>query len=574
MGEYEGARSLFGVETIPAALAQAAGASKSITVLDADLGGDRVTHAELFEKAVRIGRGLRGAGLDPGARVAVLASTSHELLAVLFGIWAAGGVPVVIPLPRRADDLEAYRVDVAWRVQFSGAALLVVADAYAPYVDLPEPGPADIRVVSQILALPPTAEEVTVAPDDVALLQFTSGTTSSPRVVTLTHRQILSNLASLARALGWDSDRDVMVSWLPLFHDMGLIGLLLGSVAIGVDLILLPTEEFLARPGAWVEAMSRYRGTMTISPNFGYALAARFLEAGPRDVDLSAIRLAGNGAEPIDYDTLDNFARAAAPYGFDPRAMRPMYGLAECTLGVSVMPTDEAVRVTWVSRDELETTGAVHEVPASRRDARPVVCCGRPLPGVEVEVRDGGDRALGRDVVGEICVRSPGVMLGYWKDPAATQDVLRDGWLRTGDLGFLRDEGLYVCGRLQDVIVVGGRNLYPEEYEFWTERTEGVRRGNVIAFALPERDRMIVVAETALQGEAAAAVGHRVYRMLSEHLGRNPEEVVMVRPGTLPKTSSGKRRRSACRLLYVQDRLRPVTRVDGVSAAVALSNDG
>jgi fatty-acyl-CoA synthase len=391
--------------------------------------------------------------------------------------------------------------------------------------------------------------------DHLAYLQFTSGTTASSRVVALTHRHLISNMHAAGQMAGMDPERDVFVSWLPLFHDMGLIGMLLGAVIFRADLVLIPTEEFLGRPGVWIDAMSAYRGTITASPNFGYGLAARDLGRKPRALDLSSWRIAANGAEPVDVETCDTFCEAAAPYGFDPNAMAPMFGLAEATLAVSLSRTDEPVVVEWVDRDALETQERVVPADANAPGARGLVACGHAIPGHEIAIKDtdGNDLPSGR--VGEICFRGPSVMQGYWRDPEATREVIRDGWLHTGDLGYLGEHGLVVCGRMKDMIILGGRNLYPEDYELFTERVPGVRRGNVIAFALHDIERMVVVAETTAEPGDAQRVARETLEVLRRSLPRGPEEVVLVSPGTLPKTSSGKRQRGACRERYASGEL-------------------
>jgi fatty-acyl-CoA synthase len=394
--------------------------------------------------------------------------------------------------------------------------------------------------------------------DDLAFLQFTSGTTARSRAVPLTHAHLVSNLESAGDMLSVDPTRDVIVSWLPLFHDMGLIGLLLGSTVFTTELVLEPTEEFLGRPGSWVDAISRYHGTITASPNFGYGLAARDLAAKPRTLDLSGWRVAGNGAEAIDIKTVERFSETAAAYGFAPEAMCPMFGLAEATLAVTTSRPDESVLVEWVERSSLEGDGAVRAAPPGAGAARALVSCGHPIPRHEVEIRDADGETLPAGRVGEICVRGPSVMAGYWRDPEATREVLRGGWLHTGDLGFWGRDGLVVCGRVKDMIILGGRNLYPEDYEFHTENVPGVRKGNVIAFALPERERMVVVAETTAAPEDVVSVARHALETLRARLPRGPEEVVLVAPGTLPKTSSGKRQRGACRERYATGQLEPL----------------
>jgi len=546
------------LSTIPEALKGAASTDRGITIVDRDLAEQRVPYGDLAAAASRVAGELRSQGIEPGDRVGILGPTTSQLLVVLFGTWEAGAVPVVLSLPRRISELDAFVADVVGRCDKAEVKALAVSNLL---LEQAPPIQTTARVISlEVLASadgPPQEASLGDA-GDLAYLQFTSGTTARSRAVALTHRNLIANLESAGEMVGISPDRDVFVSWLPLFHDMGLIGMLVGSLIYATDLVLIPTEEFLGRPGVWIDAMSRYRGTITASPNFGYGLAARDLSAKPRALDLSPWRVAANGAEAIDIETCEKFCTAASDYGFDPNAMSPMFGLAEGTLAVTLSRTDEPAKVEWVDRDALDTLGEARFVEPGTNRARALVACGYAIPGHEVVIKDenGDDLAPGR--VGEICFRGPSVMKGYWQDDAATAEVMKDGWLHTGDLGYWSDHGLVVCGRKKDMIILGGRNLYPEDYELHTERVPGVRRGNVIAFAIPERERMVVVAETT----AVAAEAHGVARLALEELRRmlprGPEEVVLVAPGTLPKTSSGKRQRGACREQYASGALEPV----------------
>ncbi len=545
------------VGSIPEALERSARSGRAITLVDRQLNEQRLPYEEVHEAALRFAGGLRRHGVAQGDRVCLLGTTNAELVASLYGAWLAGAVPVVLPLPRRMSELPAFVEDVAGRVGKAHASVLAVSDPLleqAPAIDVP----AQIVSLEELAREGQVAAPADVGPDDLAYLQFTSGTTARSRAVVLTHRHLVANLAAAGEMAGIDPDRDVFVSWLPLFHDMGLIGMVLGSVIFGTDLVLIPTEEFLGRPGCWVDAMSRYRGSITASPNFGYGLAARDIASKPRDLDLTSWRIAANGAEPVDLETVLRFSEVAAPYGFSPNAMCPMFGLAEATLAVSLSRTDEPVAVEWIDREALETSARVEHVEPHSPGSRAFVSCGYAIPGHEIAIKDRDGVDVGAGEVGEICVRGPSVMPGYWRDPEATAEALRDGWLHTGDLGFQGRHGLVVCGRKKDMIILGGRNLYPEDYEFHAERVPGVRKGNVIAFAIPERERMVVVCETTAGPDEVDGVARSALEELRRQLPRGPEEVVLVSPGTLPKTSSGKRQRGECRDQYTAGDLEPL----------------
>jgi fatty-acyl-CoA synthase len=378
--------------------------------------------------------------------------------------------------------------------------------------------------------------------------------------VMLPHRMICHNLDAMAEAATLDPDGDVLVSWLPLYHDMGLIGLLGEPMTRGLDLVLAAPQDFLASPGRWMTWMSTYRGTVTAGPNFSYALATRSLRRlAPHTLDLSRWRIALNGAEPVDASAVEAFVDAAMPQGLDPRSVFTVFGMAEATLAVTFPPPRSGLTVDAVDRDILE-----HErlaVPVEVAGAAPgrvrrLARLGRAIPGLQIRIVDPetGDVMREREA-GELEIRGNSVTPGYYKKPAATQAALHDGWLRTGDLGYIADGDLVVCGRLKDVIIVGGRNVFPEDVERAVGEVDGVRAGNVIAFGVERRsgrEGIVVVAETrdADVLTVRAAVANRV----RDAVGL-PPEVVLVTPGTLPKTSSGKLQRSLCRFRYLGEDL-------------------
>jgi len=564
MGTYLTPEEAFGgISTIPQGLDRAARTPNGIAVLDRDLNERLLPYADLEVAARRVAAGIRERGVLAGDPVCLLGSTSPEILVSLFGVWRAGAIPSVVALPRRVD-LQTYLDDVAGRIDTAGAKLLAVDDGLlSPELPLDRVS-APVIGLRELVADEPIDEPTPSDPNAFALLQFTSGTTAGSRAVSLTHRHVLTNLAAAVYQLDAHLPRAVFVSWLPLFHDMGLIGMLLGSIASTCPFVVIPPEEFMGRPGSWMDAVSRYRGTLSASPNFAYGLAARDLRLRPRELDLSCFTSAGSGAEAIDHDTVESFTREAGKYGFTPESVCPMYGLAENTLAVSIKKPGTPVIISWVRRDALEKEGSAVETREGDPDARALVSNGPALPGVEIAILDEDGRRLEPNTVGEICLAGPAVMAGYWRNEEKTEEVIRDGLLHTGDLGYLDEAGeLFVTGRIKDVIIVGGRNLAAEEYEFWAERVEGVRMGNAIAFVVPEREHVVVVAETAKLAEEAEQVGRAVMETLRERLPRGPEEVVLVVPGTLPKTSSGKRKRGACREQYASGALQTVAVVTG-----------
>jgi fatty-acyl-CoA synthase len=525
---------------------------------------DRVEWARLHAEARGVAAALQARGVGPGVHVALLGPTSRALVTTIQAVHLAGGTVVALPLPMRLGSLEEFVEQTRRRIVNADAALVVVDGDLAPFLD-PAPEQAAVVLLDEL-----AGEGARVGarawqrpPDDperLAILQFTSGSTASPKGVTLPDRCVAANIdAILAGAQIGPADR--AVSWLPLYHDMGLIGLLLTPMLQGFELVLGAPQDFLARPACWLEWISQYRGTITAGPNFSYALAARALRRAG-ELDLSSWRLALNGAETVDPAAVEAFCTAAAPFGFDARAAYPVFGMAEATLAVTFPAVGEGMTVDAVDRHALEhdrraVAATADAVPES---VRRLAKLGRPLDGFELRIVDPETGAARGDrEVGELVLRSPSVTPGYYRNPEANAATFDRGWLRTGDLAYLTDGELVVCGRQKDVIIVGGRNVFPEDVERAAASVEGVRAGNVIAFGSDRRrgrESIVVVAET--KTDDVPQVHDSVINRVCDAVGVPPVEVVLVRPGTLPKTSSGKLQRSLCRDRYHEDQLEPV----------------
>jgi fatty-acyl-CoA synthase len=536
--------------TLPDALRLGVNSDYRFMVVDRDLNEQSRSYPEMMDGAAAGANMLRDLGIVPGDRVCLLSSTSLSLINGLLATSWVGAVPIILSLPRRPAELPQFLEELRHRVKHVSAALVMVMDQFVEALSAESDGTRVIPI-GQLESAPHTnLGDPTSQPDGLAYLQFTSGTTARSRAVALSHRQVISQIIAMKEVTRGTRD-DVGTIWLPLFHDMGLI-MTLGAIAHGARMVMLPPEEFLARPGSWMDAISRYGATFTVAPNFAYGLAARDLQAHPRELELSQVRIAGNGAEPIDADTMHGFAGIAAQYGFQPEAICPMYGLAEATLAVASSRPGEMARELWVSRSKLEQDGLVVETEPNADGARRLIACGPPVPRTEIAIVDPAGMQLPPDRVGEILVRSPSVMSKYWRDLIATDETIdADGWLHTGDLGFMAAGELVVCGRIKDMIVVGGRNLFPEDYEQCAVGVPGVRRGNVIAFGVPEQERMVVIAETRAGDVDGASIAQQTMRALTLRLSHAPQQVVLVAPGTLPKTSSGKVQRGLCRERYL-----------------------
>ena len=526
----------------------------TITFVGSD-GTDPVPWARLHEDARAMAAGLQAAGIGPGQHVALLGPTSRPLVTAIQATWLAGAAAVMLPLPMRLASIEEFIDQTRTRIANADAALVVIDPQLAAFIE-PRAGDPPIVLLSDLApgAGRPTGEQledVVIDPSSLAILQFTSGSTAEPKGVMLPHETIVANLDAIQQAAAIDPDTDVAVSWLPLYHDMGLIGLLSVPMTTGTNLVLASPQEFLGAPVRWMEWMSSFGGTCTAGPNFSYALAARALRRSTR-LDLSRWRLALNGAEPVDPASVEQFVAAGAAHGLRPGAVFCAFGMAEATLGVTFPEPMSGMRTDDVSRRVLESDRYAAPAAASAEGTRRLAVLGRPLPGLQIRIVDAetGDVMRGREV-GELEVRGSSVTPGYYRRPDATAAVFHDGWLRTGDLAYTVDGELVVCGRIKDVIIVGGRNVFPEDVERAAAEVDGVRAGNVIAFGIDGRggrEGIVVVAES--KADDVASVRSAVVARVRGAVGVS-SEVVLVSPGTLPKTSSGKLQRALCRTRYL-----------------------
>ncbi len=519
----------------------------------------RLTYARLREGAEAWAAHLARCGVEPGDRVILVLPTERAFYESYWGILLAGAVPVPAYPPVRMGRLEEYLVNLAAVARSSGARVVITSPVVRPLVrPLEDRLPEGCRFVVPADVVPGgSAPGARPAPGDLALLQYTSGSTGSQKGVMLSHGNLLANLRAIGAGIEVRDD-DVAVSWLPLYHDMGLIGLMLGTLYFGIPLVAISPIDFLRRPARWIRLLSEHRGTVTAGPNFAYSLVARKMrDADLQGIDLSPLRVALCGAEPIHPTTVDGFTRRFEPCGFRPEAFFPAYGLAENTLAVSFSPLGTRPRVEHLDAEALERENrAVRREPGE--GTRAVVSVGFPLPTVEVAVVDEEDRSLPEGVRGEVVVRGPSVMAGYLGQPEATAQVLRNGWLHTGDLGFFLDGHLYISGRRKDLVIKAGRNYFAEDLETAAARVDGVRPGGVCAFSVSRADRgteeVILVAE-AREGAEPGGLADAIRREVGESTGCRPDQVVMVPPRTLPKTSSGKIQRFRARSWYLDGSL-------------------
>jgi fatty-acyl-CoA synthase len=563
-------------------LEAAADGGGRVTFVGASMAPDGPTSVpwrQLHDEARAVAGALLARGLVPGDHVALLGPTSRALITTIRACWLAGLTSMVLPLPMRMASLDEFVAATRVRIRHGEAKLLIVDEVLAGvYEPAPEDPPAALLSTLQPgqsggasgEAFDPPAPD----PERLVILQYTSGSTSEPKGVMIPDRVLSANIDACCSAAELTAD-EVMVSWLPLYHDMGLVGFLAIPMTTGVDLVLAAPQDFLARPGNWMQWISDWRGTATAGPNFSWVLATRALRRAG-DLDLSSLTLALSGAEPVDPEAVDDFVAAAEPHGFDSGGVFPAFGMAEVAIGAAFPPRGRGMVCDTVDRLVLERDRVAKPIVVEDPDdyaihARRLPLLGRAVPGLELRVVDPDtfDERPERHV-GELLIRGTSVTPGYYRRADATAELFRDGWLRTGDLAYAVDGELVLCGRIKDVIIVGGRNVFPEDIERAVGAVDGIRAGNVIAIGVEGykgKESVVVVAEVRQDpdGPDLDAVRADVHHRTLEVCGLPPRDVMLVRPGSLPKTSSGKLQRGRCKEQYLADELDVI----GTSAAGA-----
>ena len=502
---------------------------------------------ELYEEAGKIAGSLAQLGVAPGQTVALMLPTGLPFVAGFLALLWLGAVPVPLYPPFRADQIEDYMQRQIAILKNADCRLLVSFDRAWSVTQLLGIRCPDIKVVSAeslMLGDPPPRHPA--QSEELALIQYTSGSTGRPKGVALTHANLLHNIRAFGHALQV-VDSDVCISWLPLYHDMGLIGCMLGSIYHGIPLVLMGPQHFLARPSRWLKAMSHYRGSISCAPNFAYQLCAhRIDDSELAGLDLSSWRVALNGAEAVRSETLELFNQRFAAYGFRPEAHFPAYGLAEASLAVAFTPVGRGARVETIDSERLQKEGVALPSP----QGQPWVSSGRPLRGTEVEIRDPHGRVLPERTQGRLYFRSGSTLTEYYHNPEATAEIKDpQGWVDSGDLAYQADGEIFITGRAKDLIIKAGRNLYPQDIEEAVAELDGVRRGCVAAFALADArgsEGFVVAFETRLKGEARSQLCQRVEQCVARVAGVAADDIVALSPGAIPKTPSGKLRRSDC----------------------------
>jgi fatty-acyl-CoA synthase len=539
--------------TLPERIERAAALGGTVAFVDGD-DHELLTWAELHEDARSVAAGLQSLGVGEGDHVALMGPTTRTLVTTIQAVWLAGGVLVMLPLPMRMGSIDQFIEQTRDRIRFAKASTVVLDPQLAEFIEH-QPGDPTFLTYADLLpeATGQTAEDwkrPTPDPDALAVLQFTSGSTSEPKGVMLAHRQLCANIDGCYEAAQMSLD-DTVVSWLPLYHDMGLIGLLTIPMTTGAGLVQGAPQDFLSKPARWMRWISDLDGTITAGPNFSFALATRSLNRS-EGLDLSRLRICLNGAEPIDADGFRTFLDAGARFGMNPGAAFPAFGMAEVCIAGSFPVPGTGFETDVVDGAALEHEHVARPVEPGTEGARELAKLGFPIPGLELRIVDPSTGAARGDrEVGELQIRGTSLTLGYYERPEATDELFTDGWLHSGDLAYMVDGQVVVCGRIKDVIIIGGRNIYPQDIEKVVGGIDDVRTGNVIAFGeegAHAKQHIVVVAET--RSDDPAALAKVISRKVTEDIGVPPRDVVLVPPGTIPKTSSGKLQRSACRASY------------------------
>jgi acyl-CoA synthetase (AMP-forming)/AMP-acid ligase II len=560
--------------TITEMLAATARTEIGLTFVDASERETALPWAEVHRRAQRTAAGLRRLGVAEGDRVAILLPTSPAFMDAFFGALLAGAVPVPLYPPVRLGRLEEYHRSTARMLEVTSAAVVLtdlkVKLLLGAAVEAARPR-LGCRTVEEV-SRGDESLSVSVRPEALGLIQFSSGSTVDPKPVALTHAALMAQVAALEAASPLPPGAPpVGVSWLPLYHDMGLIGCLLSALYYPGNMVLIPPEVFLGRPALWLRALSRHKAFISPAPNFAYGLCVkRVKDEELQGVDLSSWKHALNGAEPVSLETLRRFSERFERYGFSPSALRPVYGLSEASLAVTFPPGGRGPRSLQVDADVL-----ARELRAVE-GSRALVSVGSPVAGVELQIRNELGHEAPERRVGRVFVRGPSVMAGYYGDPEATARALgTDGWLDTGDLGFVADGELYLTGRAKDLVIIRGANHAPQAFEECLQGVDGVRVGCAVALGFTpegsEDEALLILAERSGPDVEDAEVEERVRAAVVAGTGIRPHTVRMLDPGTLPRTSSGKLRRREALRRYLSGELKPPKRVGAVGLAVEMA---
>ncbi len=505
--------------------------------------------------------GLQSLGLRKGDRVGIIIVEPEQFVLTFMAALRAGVVPVPLYPPLSLGNLDAYAERTSRILTSAGARLLVASSRLQNLLWGQVDAVPSLERLIKAEDLPTTdvaASFPVIEPDDLAFLQYTSGSTSDPKGVMVSHRNLVANANGIMSHMDMHPDRDKGVSWLPLYHDMGLIGFVISPILWGVSIVFIPTMRFIKRPTSWLQTIHDHRGTVSFAPNFAYALVARKSRPAQLDKwDLSCVKAFGCGAEPINPETMRAFTEVMSTRCKMPRnAMLSAYGMAEATLAISLKPLQDVLRTHRVDAEVFQAEGRVSTLDEGVEGPTfEHVSCGVSFPEHEVAVLSEAGELLAEGLEGELCVRGASVTPGYFENPEATAEAFKGGWLHTGDLGYVLDGEVYVTGRIKDLVILNGRNIHPQSIEWVAAQVEGVRKGNVVAFSRPgaASEELVVVCESrdARTDEARTEMARQVKSAIQKELSITAADIVIVEQGMLPKTSSGKLQRRKTRQQYL-----------------------
>ena len=527
-----------------------------ITLYQDEGDGPELSYLQLETGAKRVAAGLQAHGIKKGQCIAIMLPTGIDYFFSFFGIQLVGAIPVPLYPPARKNQLEDHLQRQSGILNNCQAVMMITLPEATLLAHLLKAQTPKLHRVITVEHLTDGSHDF-VKPEiyatDIAFLQYTSGSTGDPKGVTLTHANLLANIRADGAAVK-ASHNDIFVSWLPLYHDMGLIGAWLGSLYFAMPLVIMSPLDFLARPERWLWAIHRYRGTLSAAPNFAFELCLlRVPDKEIKGLDLSSWRVAFNGAEPVDPKTVTGFCRRYSEYGFKNETMFPVYGLAECSVGLAFPPLGQGVLIDQIDRDHFMRQGVARPTEHSE-GALLFTASGQPLARHEIRIVDEAGHELPERHEGLLEFRGPSATAGYYRNPEATKELFNGDWLNSGDRAYFAGANLFITGRIKDIIILAGRNIYPQELEEAVGEIDGIRRGRVVAFGSKSKrlatERLVIIAESRIPTERHDSLRRSINEIVTNLTGAAADEVVLAPPGSVLKTSSGKIRRAACRERY------------------------
>jgi fatty-acyl-CoA synthase len=547
------------VETLNAARDAAASIThRGFTFLDNDLIATHLSFAEVCREAKRIGASLQSLGFVKGDRLALVLQSPEDFVLTFLGAISAGVMPVPLYPPLALGRLDTYIERAVGILRVSGAKALLTSRDLVPVLTPVLSRVPTVQNLLEVETLRQTVSDIPLheletQPDEPCFLQFTSGSTSAPRGVIVTHRNLTANARAMLSTLEINPETDRAVSWLPLYHDMGLIGFVIATLFATVPVVFIPTIAFVKHPGVWMDTVHKYRATVTFGPNFAFDLAAKRAPKNPRNAqDLSCLRVLGCGSEPINPKTMEKFLAAFSPSGLKPNAILPCYGMAEATLAIAFDRLHRPMQKLVIDRHVYESKNIAVPLNGNKDPKKrfELVSCGRTFKDHEIGILDENEQPLPEGRVGEIVFRGPSVTPGYFQNPDASSELLKGGWLHTGDLGFVLKGDLYISGRQKDLVIINGRNYPPQAIEWVVEEVTGIRKGSVVAFSVDgdSTEKLIIIAESVMPDNAELA--RAISEQVRSAFGLTVSQVVLVGRGSIPKTSSGKLQRRQTKAMF------------------------